>query len=421
MSSSSSSYSIPRPELKEISVAAGQEFMRQVVEFCITNYSDLVEILHLGKVPIDVLEISPSIKFGACIGRKAGSYKTNGVIATVDQPIHLYREELIAEAISEAQARDNKIALSSVRSMALENLFPESDKVSRQKFRSRLASNTKALFQLMLMSWPSVDIQNRLMTDNDILAAYTSQDLIAFKRAFNKFCLNASGSSEVSIVNAEKTIINTKMRALDLPGYVIEFSRAADNLRAVGSLWSEVRIVSTFIKNLNSDRNVFGALSRDFSNKHHAAYEMQKMPLSGAIRWVEDYFKEVVMPEIALKKEELLSLMSVKEVSQKVQQLTKGGRSGGGKATEGFRVPLPVLATLLQEKRKAEEEVANLRKKAKNNNINNPTLSTKDKPKPGVAGAVPQGADPKLKVKCRLFTKPEGCKYGSKCKFSHEA
>ena len=76
-SSSSSSYSIPRPELKEISVAAGQEFMRQVVEFCITNYPDLVEILHLGKVPIDVLEISPSIKFGACIGRRAGSYKTN--------------------------------------------------------------------------------------------------------------------------------------------------------------------------------------------------------------------------------------------------------------------------------------------------------------------------------------------------------
>ena len=80
-----------------------------------------------------------------------------------------------------------------------------------------------------------------------------------------------------------------------------------------------------------------------------------------------------------------------------------------------------MLATLLQEKRKAEEEVANLRKKAKNNNNNNPTLSTKDKPKPGVAGTVPQGADPKLKVKCRLFTKPEGCKYGSKCKFSHEA
>jgi len=417
MSSSSSSYSIPRPELKDISVSAGQEFMRQVIEFCITNYPDLVEILHLGKVPIDVLEISPSIKFGACIGRKAGSYKTNGVIATVDQPIHLYREELIAEAISEAQARDNKIALSSVRSMALENLFPESDKVSRQKFRSRLASNTKALFQLMLMSWPSIDIQNRLMADNDILAAYTSQDLIAFKRAFNKFCLNASGSAEVSIVNAEKTIINIKMKGLDLPGYVIEYNRAAENLRAVGSLWSELRIVSNFIKNLNQDRNVFGSLSRDFSNKHHAAFAMQEMPLSGAIRWVEDYFKDVIMPEIAVKKEELLSLMSVKDVSKQLQQFSRRS-SGGSKSAELTKVPMHVLATIMETKRKAEEELDKERKKHKPQPNGQPI---KDKPKSGVAGTVPQGADPKLKVKCRLFTKPEGCKYGSKCKFSHEA
>ena len=415
-SSSSSSYSIPRPELKEISVAAGQEFMRQVVEFCITNHPDLVEILHLGKVPIEVLEFPPSSQFGTVIGRRAGSFKVSGVNSTADQSISQYREQLISDTIDRNPSLKN-IEATSARMEAIGNLFPVDDKVSRQKFRSRLASNTKALFQLMLMSWPSIDIQNRLMADNDILAAYNSQDLIAFKRAFNKFCLNSSGSAEVSVQNAEKAIINTKMKALDLPGYVIEFSRAADNLRAVGSLWSEVRIVATFIKNLNSDRNVFGSLSRDFSNKHHAAFAMQEMPLSGAIRWVEDYFKDVIMPEIAVKKEELLSLMSVKDVSKQLQQFSRRS-SGGSKSAELTKVPMHVLATIMETKRKAEEELDKERKKHKPQPNGQPI---KDKPKSGVPGAVPQGADPKLKVKCRLFTKPEGCKYGSKCKFSHEA
>ena len=49
----SSSIQTVRPEFKVISVADGQEFMRQVVGFSIDRYPDLVEMLNRGVVPIE--------------------------------------------------------------------------------------------------------------------------------------------------------------------------------------------------------------------------------------------------------------------------------------------------------------------------------------------------------------------------------
>jgi hypothetical protein len=98
MSSSSSSQ---RPELKEITVAAGQEFMRQVTDYCIHTYPDLVEMLHFGRIPIACLEFQPSAKKGANIGRKALSFKRNGINVIKDQSVKEFREELIAQTIAD--------------------------------------------------------------------------------------------------------------------------------------------------------------------------------------------------------------------------------------------------------------------------------------------------------------------------------
>jgi uncharacterized small protein (DUF1192 family) len=364
-----------------------------------------------------MLEFQPSAKVGVCIGRKALSYKRNGVSATKDQTISEYREEIIADTIKEDLAL-SKADLATARTGALAILFPESEKQGRQKFRSKLASDTRALFQQMTMSWPTEDIQNRMILNDEMNQAYECQDLIAYRRAFNKFCLNSSGNLEVSIQNAEKDIGKIIMRALDLPGYVIAFSRAAENLRAVGSLWSEFRIVSAFVKNLNSDKAVFGQIYRDFTNKHTPAFAMQAMTLPNAIHWVEDHFKEVIMPEYASKKEELLSLLSVKEVNNRINQLSK--RGGSALKAEGMtKVPLAVLATILSEKRKSEEELAAERKRSKALKAGKGNAAAT----PKVAAATPKAAAPesKYKTKCNLFKSKDGCKYGDNCKFSHEA
>jgi hypothetical protein len=139
------------------------------------------------------------------------------------------------------------------------------------------------------------------------------------------------------------------------------------------------------------------------------------MTLPAPIRWVEDHFKEVVMPEFADKKEELIQLMSVKEVSNKIQQFSK--RGGAALKAEGMtKVPLAVLATILSEKRKSEEDLAAERKKA----AKQPKAPKVGK---GNDAANPKAAvtEPKPKAKCNLFMSKNGCKYGDKCKFSHEA
>ena len=51
---------------------------------------------------------------------------------------------------------------------ALAILFPESGKVSREKFRYKFDRDTRALLQMLTMSWPSTDIRTRMESDDEL-------------------------------------------------------------------------------------------------------------------------------------------------------------------------------------------------------------------------------------------------------------
>jgi hypothetical protein len=407
-----SSSSVPRkPEFKVISVEAGQLFISDVLEFCIDKYPDLVETFHKGRLSIEMLELPMSVIKGSNIGRKAGSYSISGTRMMVDQSAAQYREQLIAETISSdipLSLADPSTALTG----ALAILFPESGKTSREKYRAQLDRDTRALLQMMSMSWPSTDIKTRMESDDELEKAFKTLDLIAWIRAFNKFCLNSSGNKQLNREKAEKTLEKLKMRGLDLSSYVKDFVKAAENLKAVESLWDDLRIVSTFIKGLNQSESVFGNIYRKFSDKHDPMFALQSNKLSYAVSWVEDIYKEVIAPQIAERREEFAQLNSTKDVISKVNQ---GVKRGGSSKLDKALVPFTVLATLVGDKRKVEKDLAtatNALKKAKAKTNPKPAPSTDSIKNEGVKGT-------KSSAKCYKFASKEGCSYGDSCRFSH--
>ena len=423
----SSSLSV-RPEFLIISVEAGQSFMRQVVDYCIERFPDLVDMVHKGRMPLAMLEYPPVGKKGLTIGRKAGSYLKVGILATVDQTVTEYREDIIAETIAGDLPLSTTDA-NTARTGALAILFPEADKVSRQKFRAHMEANTRALLQLLSMSWPSMDIQTRLAVDVALNEAYERQDLIEWVRSFNKFCLNSSGNKQLNKQNAEKALETIKMKGVDLPVYVKDFVKAAENLKAVESLWDDLRIVSTFIKGLNQSETVFNNIHRKFSDKNEAVYKLQKEKLSVAVTWVEDHFKEVIVPHIAEKKQEMQTLSTAKDVHQKVSQFTKRGGSSNHSNSDIAKVPITVLATLvsdnaklLLEKRRSEEQLAAANKRAKTD-ASKLSKAKVDQAKPNSADVDKAKSKVTFKstAKCHKHASQEGCSYGDRCKFSHTA
>lgn len=418
-----SSSSLPvRPEFKVISVSDGQEFMRQVVEFCIDRYPDLVEMLNRGVIPVEMLELPMNSLRGSNIGRKAGAYIGGKVRLVEDQSASQYREIIIAETI----AADVALAAASQATAytgALAILFPDSGKVSREKFRAKLERDSRALLQMLTMSWPSLDIRTRMESDEDLDEAFKKLDLIAWVKAFNRFCLNSSGNKQLSRENAEKALEKVKMRGLDLPMYVKEFIKAAENLKAVESLWDDLRIVTTFIKGLNQSETVFNNIHRKFSDKNEAAYKLRKEKLAVAVTWAEDHFKEVIIPHIAEKKQEMQTLSTAKDVISKVNQSTKRGGSLG--KSDKAVVPFAVLATMVKDKRKAEEELATAQKKLRASEhqvkaVEKTKANAKAKPDSSTDSIKKEGAkDTKSSAKCFKFASQEGCSFGDKCRFSH--
>jgi hypothetical protein len=422
MASAASLSGHKKPELKVISVEAGQMFISDTLEFCIEKYPDLVETFYKGILPIEMLELPLSVVKGSNIGRKAGSYSKSGIRVMVDQSASQYRDQLISETIASdipLSKADQATALTG----ALAILFPESGKTTREKFRAHFDRDIRALLQMMSMSWPSMDIKTRMESDEDLEKAFKTLDLIAWIRAFNKFCLNSSGNKQLNREKAEKTLEKLKMRGLDLSAYVKDFVKAAENLKAVESLWDDRRIVTTFIKGLNQSEHVFGNIYRKFSDKHDPTFVLQSEKLSYAVSWVEDIFKEVIAPQIAERREEFAQLNSTKDVISKVNQSTKRGGSSG--KSDKALVPFAVLATMVKDKRKAEEELATALKKVRASEhqvkaVEKAKTKAKAKPDPSTDSIKNEGAkDTKSSAKCYKFASQEGCSYGDKCRFSH--
>jgi hypothetical protein len=398
--------------LRAISVEAGAVFIEQVTELCIEKHSEIVSIFARGILPIDMLEFATSGAKGAMLARRAGFYKNpSGSIATNDQTAAEYRKELIDATIAKDMALSN--ASSSVAySGAVAILFPENEKIPREKSRSAISKSTLTILQCLTMLWPSADIQRRMNLDNDLVQAFERQDLISWVKSFNSFCLNSSGNQQINAERAERTLESTKMVGLDLPKYTNAFVKAANNVKSSGSLMSEYRIVTLFIRNLNHTEGVFANWMSDYLNKHSSTHILATNNLEFAVKYVEDYFNTVIRPEADRKKEESLNLNSVRAVENQMSRRIKGGSSADHKSVS---MPFAVLATIFNTKRKQDESVEKPNPKKPKGQP-----KEKDKEVPSIKNAVKDDKSAKLKSKpCFKFASEGGCSFGDKCIFSH--
>jgi hypothetical protein len=402
---SSNSTTLKTPVLRTISVESGNDFLDDVTAHCINHYTDVVRTFVRGLLPLEVIEFATAGRAGEMLARRAGSYRLpNGSVSTVDQCAREYRAELLADIIAN-DATLAEVPPEARRERAILILFPESERVSREKFRANYSRQCTALLQLIMLLWPSSDVRVRMQQEDELIEAMDRNDLIRFVKAFNKFCLTSSGNKQINAERAEFTLENTRMSGLDLPKYVKAFKKAAFNVKSAGSLFDEYRIVSTFVRNLNHSADVFEGWYTDFLNKHKSTHVLSSQNLEFAIKYVEDHFTEVILPESERKKKASTTLASVKAVEQ---LLSSGGKGrGNNNNNKSLTMPYTVLATLLGKRPTATAPVTKVAKQK----VEKAQEVKVEKPKSAA----------KVKKPCFKFASADGCTYGDKCRFSHTA
>jgi hypothetical protein len=403
MSSSSSSSSSVKPELKTIGVEAGQEFIEKAIEYSIDAYPTVVNAFARGVLPLEMLEVTHGVR-GSIIGRKAGAYRNpDGSISTADQTVSQFRDALIESTIAGDVALKQASA-AVARAGALAILFPEEGKISRERVRSKYEDDTLSLLHHLCMLWPSSEVRIRILEDVDLSTKYDQKDLIGWAKTFESFCINSSGNQQMNAQRAEATLLGTKMLGLELPKYVKSFRKAAENVVTAGSSFSTFRIVATFICNLNHAEGVFKDWYSDFLNKHKPTHSLGSGTLASAIKFVEDHYKDVILPESVRKTADSVLLRSTRDVEAIIK---KRGSSTGGLAT----VPFTVLATLLA-KRKVELSNSETGKKA----AKKKAAGTSDTVE--AAKVIKEKAILKKKP-CFLWAADGKCKFGETCRYSH--
>ena len=405
-----------RPRYSTISPSSGQAYLTTARRYCLENLSEVVSTFCRGTLPIEMLEVPLSFDKINMLGRKAFKYHdANGQLMTKDQTVVEWRTQVIKET---RVANGN-----CTQAEALELLFPASGKKARETKRQLFASQALQLMHNLNLLWPSEAIILEMEKNLAIRSASNCQDLIAWENAFTSFCLDNCGNPDMNVRAAEDTLESTFMKGHDLNAYVRTFRVGYNNVRQCKSTFTERRIVELFIRNLNQSQDAFFSFSRRILDKSDPLYALVAQPLESAITYVENFFKSVIVPEMASAKRIAGQSASVKSVKDLKNLLDSQSTTG---STHGpVSVPYPVLAAMLKS----------AQNKYNNNPMNDGSKESKKRKLPFDKGkedknpaantdatadkvVAPEAKKPKAKKTCYNF--PKGtCEHGDKCRFSH--
>ena len=228
------------------------------------------------------------------LARRGGTYSNAaGEVILVDQKADEYRAELIA---------DIKVAYNLSEAEAIEKLFPASERKARDETRRDIFKQSQSLIQCMNQLWPSVEIKLQMSNDPEIKRATKIVDLIAWTHAFNAFCLSNCGNQTFNIKAAEQALEDTKMKGLDVAGYIKAFKVAAENVKICNSKMTEDQIVATFLRNLNQSPDAFPRYGTRHLDNMDALYSLLSRPLQASIDHVASYHKNVILPSLSIKR-----------------------------------------------------------------------------------------------------------------------
>jgi hypothetical protein len=388
------------PLFKRINPVEGARYIDGMIVHCLSSHPEIVTWLR-GSIDPDMLEFPPEFLKRNNLARRGGTYKdSQGNLCAVDQTLVEYRETLA----DEVRATDMDVEWTEAQITRV--LYPKVTAKARADKRARLNQAAQALLGKAMLLWPAPDVRDLMAADLKLTAALETVDLIAFIKALKEFCLEGTGNVDNNIRVAEDHITNLKMSRTRFTQYVKEFKVAAENLATCGSTFTQERIVTLFIKNL--DQTVFLNFFMNFLNPRHTLNELKTGTLQAAITQVHEYYTAV----IRVVEDDDGSTMSGGSGGG-------AGGNGGGGGGSGSSSPVKVtnakgLKEAVTSKTGGEFVVTHavlaafIRK-----------VGAKSKADPAAAAAAATVTTPAKKGKCHAIERGEVCKYGTKCKFLH--
>jgi len=408
MNSASSFVSSDRqPKLTTVSPTTGRAYLNAAETYCLRHLSDIVPIFCDGCFPSLMVEFPQSHERRDLLARRGGTY-TNaaGEVILVDQKADDYRAELIADIKSAYNLSDAE---------AIEKLFPASERKARDETRRDILKQSQSLIQCMNQLWPTVEIKLQMSNDPDIKRATKIVDLIAWTHAFNAFCLSNCGNQTFNIKAAEQALEDTKMKGMDVAGYIKAFKVAAENVKICNSKMTEDQIVATFLRNLNQSPDAFPRYDTRHLDNMDALHSLLLKPLQASIDHVASYHKNVIMPSL-----------SIRRMAPKLA-FPLAGKSPTSEAIDSHTLRA-ILTTLVKNNNIKSDGIGK-------NNYDNSNKSNNNKrkfeqsskitniPKPRQVTEVPVSKTIPGKdsiQKCYNFRDHGSCKFGDNCRFSHK-
>ena len=388
------------PSFKRINPSEGAKYIEAMVAHCLSNHPEIVTWLR-GSIDPDMLEFPPEFLKRNNLARRGGTYKdANGVTSALDQTLSEYRDTL------EFEVRATDVTVEWTARRISDVLYPKATAKARADKRARLNQAAQALLGKAMLLWPAQDVRDLMSQDVKLTSAYETVDLIAFVNALKEFCLEGTGNVDNNIRVAEDYITKLRMVRNRFTQYVKEFKAAAENLATCGSPFTQERIVSLFIKNL--DQTVFINFFVNFLDVRHSLNELKTGTLQDAITVVHEYYTSV----IRVVEDDDGSTMSGGSGGG-------AGGNGGGGGGSGSSSPVKVtnakgLKEAVTSKTGGEFVVTHAVLAAFVRKV-----GAKSKADPAAAAAAATVTTPAKKGKCHAIERGEVCKYGTKCKFLH--
>ena len=437
------------PRFRVISPIAGQQYITAAQRYCLRKLSEVVSTMCNGILPFEMLEYPPSYDKRNMLGRKAGKYHdSEGNVINEDQSLMQWRAQLILETRDENG--------DCTEEEALNLLFPSTGKKAREAKRQLFASQSQNLMHNLNMLWPSDSMVMEMAANKAIKEASNIVDLIAWDNAFTSFCLENCGNADMNARAAEETLESLRMKGLDLSSYVKAFRTAAENCKRCRSTYTVKRIVETFIRNLNQNPEAFFRFAVKMLDTSDKIHLLTAQSLDSAISFVENYYRSVIVPDLANKKVRDGAGGQVKTFGELKNLLTANNSGDSG----SLNVPLPILAAMLKRhndnNNKSNKNNDNNNKSNKNNNNNNNNnnnINNKSKKRKFESGnedqkeletdattaantasnageskpskikkestATSSDQKPKAKRICYSFSQKGSCQYGDRCFFDH--
>jgi hypothetical protein len=321
-----------------------------------------------------------------------------------------YRMEILAKA---------RIEFNCTEVVARDRIWPESGKKTREYLRSKIVQESQNLLQCLMQLYPSEEVKLQMSNCQPLRDAEDIGDVIAWTLAFDTFCLSNAGNKDFNIQAAEKALLDTKMKGLDTPDYVKRFKRAVDDAKICGSLMTSERIVALFFRNLNTTSEAFHFYDVKYLNESDPLHAYLTQPLQNAVEHVNRFHQSTVLTLAARRKEGETANNNnnnnkpISSVSDLAKLMSAKSRNSNNNNNNPVLVSHQVLATFLKNKTgDVSKELSNSRKRTA-------TAAATAVTATDTVPIVPSKKPKTEKPACFKFATPEGCKFGSRCRYQH--